>query len=313
MAADDERDAVHGELERLDGPAVRVDYSFTTLDDRRVDLRATILRGGDGEPAAGRLAVLRDRTEELRYGEILRRTQTLETVGTLAAGVAHEVNNPLAFVRANLTELARMGERVQALSGQPGAKLAADLSDLHDVAVEALEGIQRIERVVSDMRRLSAAQTDGAATVDMHEVVRDAVRLARLRRGPDVPLSVSLSNERPVVYGSSQLLVQCVLNLLVNALEAVEPLPQPEIRVESIVTPDAVSVCVSDNGPGVSEAMRERIFSPFVTSREGSRGLGLTIARDVASDHGGSLRCEQPQGPMGACFVLRVPVESACI
>ena len=181
------------------------------------------------------------------------------------------------------------------------------------MAHEALEGIERIERVVSDLRRLSAAQSEGRSTVDLHEVVRDAVRLARLRRGPNVPVSVSLSNEHPLVYGSIQLLVQCLLNLLVNALEAVEPLPQPEIRVESIVGPDAVLIRVTDNGPGVSDAMRDRLFSPFTTSRDGSRGLGLAIARDVAADHGGTLSCERSANGMGACFVLSIPVDSTCI
>ena len=305
LAPEDAQYGVISELERLEQRSRPLRLHLETADGRRIDVGASCLRAGTGEPV-GQVVVLRDRTEELRYGEIIQRTEKLETVGTMAAGVAHEINNPLAFVRANLTELARMGEQAAAAPGD--SKLARSVSDLREVALETLEGITRIERVVADMRQLSGAPGDGFIPVDLNDVVRDAVRMARLRVGPAAAIWTELFEDVPWVDASAPLLVHAVLNLLINALDAVEGGADPVIRVATGVENGACVLRVADNGPGVPEGLAAQVFEPFFSTRADGTGLGLAVARDVARDHGGELVCEQARG--GACFAVYLPALS---
>lgn len=295
------REALDGLAEARDPLVVEVE----TPDARAVEIRAFAFRD-DADRVLGLIAVLRDRTEERRYAEVVRRTQKLETVGTLAAGIAHEVNNPLAFVRANLSEIERFAERVDARRQAGGSKLAEDLAELGELARDAFEGIDRIERAIADMRRLSSAPSQGLAYVDLNELVREAVRLAELRGAGGVRLETVLAESLPPVQGSPQLLVQALLNLLVNAQQAVEGRPG-RVRVETRSEADAVWIDVADDGPGVAPEHRSRIFEPFYTTRceRGARGLGLSIAGDVARDHGGEIRLEE--AAQGALFRVRIP------
>jgi C4-dicarboxylate-specific signal transduction histidine kinase len=220
------------------------------------------------------------------------------------------VNNPLAFVRANLGEIARRSEVVAAWRGDRidgrESKLAGELAEMGDLAQEALEGLDRIQRAVSDVRRLAAAPGTGTGAVSLDAVVQGAVRLLELRSGGRVEIRTRLAPELPEIQGSEQLLVQAVTSLLINSQQALEDTPRPWIEIETGADADAVWVRVRDNGPGIPDALRERVFEPFFTtaSDSGSRGLGLTVAAGIAADHGGSLtalRCED-----GALLLLRL-------
>lgn len=300
------REALSGLADAQEARVVEVE----TADARTVEIRAFPVRD-DQEQALGVIAVLRDRTEERRYAEVVRRTQKLETVGTLAAGIAHEVNNPLAFVRANLAEVLRFGERIEErlADGASGtSKLAEAMAELGELARDALDGIDRIERAIADVRRLSSAPSEGLAYVDANELVREAVRLAELRGAGASRVETDLAPTLPAVQGSPQLLVQALLNLLLNAQQAVEGRAGAHVRVATRAGGDAVWVDVADDGPGVSREHAARIFEPFYTTRSdrGARGLGLSIAGDIARDHGGEVRLEEAQ--RGALFRLRLPV-----
>jgi signal transduction histidine kinase len=307
IAPPDSRDGVKRELLRLDRRTRPLRLHLYGERGRRIDVWGVSLHNGTGK-SAGQVVVLRDRTEEIRYAEIIQRTEKLETVGTLAAGVAHEINNPLAFVRANLSELARMGEVVQ--GREPDSKLTCDLADLRDIALETLEGVDRIERVVADMRRLSAAPGDGFTPLFLDDVARDAARLARLRLGPGAPIELEFG-EVARVEGSAPLLVQAVLNLLVNALQAVEHTLEPRIRVTTSREGDVCLLRVMDNGPGIPDGFAVQVFEPFFSTRSDGTGLGLAVSRDVARDHGGELVYEPSvslgQSGEGACFSIRLP------
>jgi len=308
-----ERPRLREALSDLTGVREARVLELETPDARSVEIRAFPVRH-DPEQPLGLIAVLRDRTEERRYAEVVRRTQKLETVGTLAAGIAHEVNNPLAFVRANLAEVLRFGERIEErlADGEAGAsKLAEALAELGELARDALDGIDRIERAIADVRRLSAAPTEGLARVDPNEIVREAVRLAELRGAGAIRVETDLAPTLPTVQGSPQLLVQALLNLLVNAQQAVEGRADGRVRVATGVAAGAVWIDVADDGPGVAPEHATRIFEPFYTSRSerGARGLGLSIAGDVARDHGGELRLEATE--RGALFRLRLPAAPA--
>ena len=166
---------------------------------------------GDRGTAIGQVAMLRDRTAERSYAEAALRTQKLEAVGTLAAGVAHEVNNPLAFVRANLGEIARLAELTLAWRAKHESPLADALAEMGELAQEALTGLSRIQRAVSDVRRLAAAPDAGTSAVSLDAVVLDAVRLLELRASGRVEIRTHFAEGLPAILGSPQLLVQAVL------------------------------------------------------------------------------------------------------
>jgi signal transduction histidine kinase len=279
-----------------------------TADQRIVEVSVASVRADLAEPA-GWFVVLRDRTEERRFERIARHTEKLQSVGTLAAGIAHEVNNPLAFIRANLSQIHRMGERVEACHAErdPDAKLAGELADLREIAEETLDGIERIERIVAGMRRLVPSGEQSLQRVDVNEVVRDALRLSNLGRDAQVAVETRFAPALPPVEGTPERLVQTVLNLLVNARQALEG-RSGRVCVETRCDGASLEIRVGDDGPGIAEEIRERIFDPFFTTKDPDQGtgLGLAIAFDIVRDHGGDLEVRSKPGA-GACFIVRLP------
>ena len=273
-------------------------------------MTACQVRDPRGE-AVGQYLLLRDRTEERRFERIARQTQRMQTVGTLAAGIAHEVNNPLAFIRANLTEIQRLGEIAESHRQGPEAKLAAELADLPGIAAETLDGIHRIERIVSGIRRLSTPRGEPVGRVDLNEVARDAVRLANLHRDTSVAVEVELWQQAVWVEGSARRLVQAVLNVVMNAHQALEHRPDRRIAIATRIDGDRAVIEVTDNGPGIARELQERIFDPFFTTKDPDQGtgLGLAIAFDIARDHGGLLDVSSRSGE-GATFAFRLPARS---
>ncbi len=307
LSVDEEREGLRSRLDDLDAQGGSLDVEVCSPDGRRFDVHAACVRCGKGE-TTGQFAVLRDRTEDRRYEEVVRRTQKLETVGTLAAGIAHEVNNPLAFVRANLGEVRRMGARVdEALRGCHGS-LAESLSGLPGIAAEALERIGRIEAAVTDMRRMSVAPSEGLVPLDLNQVVHDACRLSRLRGDARAELETKLADALPPVRGSSQLLVQALLNLLVNAEQALAGRANGQVVVETVQSDSGVEILVSDNGPGIPEEVAQRAFDPFFTTRgpEFGLGLGLSIVADIVRDHGGEVALRSQPGE-GTVVCIELP------
>ena len=300
--------ALHDELGRLAEHGGVVGAELLTPDDRRIQVSALRVRDRRGE-TVGQYLLLCDRTEERRLERAARQAQRMQTVGTLAAGIAHEVNNPLAFIRANLTEIQRLGELAESHREGPEAKLAAELADLAGIAAETLDGIHRIERIVSGMRRLSTPRGEPMVRVDLNEVARDAVRLANLHRDTSVGVEVGYWREPVWVEGSARRLVQAVLNVVMNAHQALERRRDGRISIATRADGDQAVIEVADNGPGIPRELQERVFDPFFTTKgpDQGTGLGLAIAFDIARDHSGLLDVHSRPGE-GATFALRLPV-----
>jgi signal transduction histidine kinase len=283
-----------------------------TPDGRLIEVTTAVVDEGHGD-LAGRFAIVSDRSATDRAEQLARQTQRLEMVGALAGEVALQINDPLTFVRSSLVEIERLGARVETARGGPDAELADELADLRTVALETLEGVERIRRIVEGMRALSSAERVGSAAVDLNEVAREALRLAQLGEpGGDGPSLGLALDTLPAVSGNPDRLVQVVLNLLVNARQALGNRPGARIHLETRAGAREVELEVRDNGPGIPETVMDRVFDPFFTTRgpdEGT-GLGLAIAHDIAREHGGALEVSSRPG-QGASFVLRLPVQQA--
>jgi PAS domain S-box-containing protein len=275
-------------------------------DDRWVEMRSAVVRGRGGEPA-GQYVVLHDRTEQRRYDRFVHQSQKLETVGGMVAGIAHEVNNPLAYVRSNLHAILALASVVERRLDAFEAKEREGLEEMRQIAEETLDGVERISRIVDGLRRFSRPHSDEALAVDLNAVARQAIRLAELHANRDVIVTARLAESLPPVKGSADRLGQVVLNLLMNAKHALSGRPFGRIVVETLAQRGGVELHVSDNGPGIAEDIQDRIFDPFFTTKgpdEGT-GLGLSIAFDIVREHGGSLEIASRAGE-GARFIVRL-------
>ena len=273
--------------------------------------------------------VARDVGEQRRLYARLVQADKLAAVGVLASGVAHEINNPTAFVTSNLTELKRYVATYEAALAELGevamkggqAARAQAVTGRGDVAFtrreaaaaisESLQGMERIRQIVNNLRSLARRDQAGepAAPVELGEVIQAVVRTAAsdLRNA-----SARVDLQGPLwVMGHRGELVDVVLNLVVNAVQAREGSRPNRIAVElQREGPNAV-VRVADTGKGISPGHLKRLYEPFFTTKapgEGT-GLGLSLARKIVLAHGGAIDVTSDAGK-GSCFTVRIPAEA---
>lgn len=247
-------------------------------------------------------ALLEKRTRELRAAETnLIVTDRLAAIGTLAAGIGHEIANPLATVMLNNGALANRLAR----AGLP----AGVLTEAQRLLAENDEALDRIRTIVGELRTFVRREEYAFSVIDVCTVVESAVRLARAQlRGVDVKLALT-----PVspVKGSVPRLGQVFLNLLVNAAQALAGRSDGRIEVASEQRGAEVVLRVKDNGPGIAPEVLPRIFDLYFTTKapgEGT-GLGLAIAHDIVHRHGGRIEVDSVPGA-GATFRVILPAQA---
>jgi signal transduction histidine kinase len=215
--------------------------------------------------------------------------ERLAAVGRLAAGVAHEINNPLSFITGSL-DFARkeLGERVP-------AEVAEALRD-----VEA--GVERIGRIAQDLKALSRSGPERVGPTDVPRAVDEALRLASFRLRPPLRLDTRVSGDLPWVRADPTRLVQVLLNLLLNAGDALEEAGRLGRKAPATVTVTArcegnsVLLSVEDTGPGFSPEALTHLFQPFFTTKEGGTGLGLALSREYVARWNGTIEAGNVAG-----------------
>jgi len=232
---------------------------------------------------------LRERDLELAHGA------RMATVGTLAAGLAHEINDPIAFVSTNLNQLARTWR-------------ASDPASFDEVLAETRDGVERVRRVVSELLRLARRAEGPEGPVDLCRVVESILPIVRAESRWRARLSTGLEPV-PAVLGEERLLGQVVLNLVVNALRAI-PEGQPdehEVRIETGFREGAVTLRVHDDGPEIAPALLPRLFDPFAATRADAGGaeLGLAVTHQLVTRHRGHIDVET--GARGTTFSVHFP------
>ena len=253
------------------------------------------------------LVLLRDISLRAQLESHVRRTERLVSLGTLAAGLAHEVNNPLTAVMGNMTFLA------QALAEH--ARISPRNEDMplwQDTLSETLEASHRIAQVVSDLREFSRPTSEETGPVKALEAVRSAARLTRNlleHRGTlrvDVPADLTVEADQTG-------LVQVLVNLLANAAHSLSPGNGPSsnrVTVTARRVPESgeVAFCVSDSGDGIAEEHLPFVFDPFFTTRApgAGMGMGLSICHTLVRGWGGTIRAESPEGH-GTMVTMMLP------
>jgi signal transduction histidine kinase len=238
-----------------------------------------------------------------------RQAQKMEAIGRLSAGVAHEINNPMAYVRSNLNSLLAEWKRLRSeLAGIDGAApLASSLADCEELIEETMEGVERTVAIVQDMKDFSHAGEDTREPVDLREVVETAVRVASARAPSGVEIRHRDTGDIPPVSCVANQLNQVLVNIVVNAIEAVSP--QGWVEVATFREGDMAVVQIEDNGPGMTEETIERLFDPFFTTKAAGEGtgLGLAISYEIVRNHGGEIRVISAPGA-GTVMEVRLPL-----
>lgn len=277
---------------------------------------------------------LRSVTQELEkaYSELkdaqlqIFQQEKMASIGQLAAGVAHEINNPMGFISSNLTTLnkyiSRFAEFIaagdQLLAGNMDAeklnsvrkslKIDYIMEDARQLIAESQDGAGRVRRIVQDLKSFSRVDQTEYALIDLNEALETTINIA----WNEIKYVATLTREFgdiPRIKCYPQQLNQVFLNLLVNAAHAIGE-NQGTITVRTWSEAENVFVSVSDTGCGIPDEIQQRIFEPFFTTKEVGKGtgLGLSISFDIIRKHGGEIRVESEPG-RGASFIVRLPVD----
>lgn len=235
----------------------------------------------------------------------------LRSVGQLAAGVAHEINNPIGFIRSNL-RVARdyVQELGDALPHTPANQEL--LADFNDLLTESIDGTSRIANIVSDLKTFSSIDQADYTRCNINKLLTSAIHLIQTEYHHEVDIMERLS-ELPEVSGHPSRLSQTFFNLLDNAAQALRDAESEKgkgrILVKSQVQDTEVQIIIQDNGCGIPDDQRAKVFDAFFTSRPvgSGTGLGLTVARDTVHAHGGQLQLDTRAGT-GTRVLLTLPI-----
>jgi C4-dicarboxylate-specific signal transduction histidine kinase len=229
----------------------------------------------------------------------LARVTRMTTLGELTASIAHEINQPLGAIVTN----ANAGLRWLGAETPNVPEVRQTLTRIHRDANRAADVIGRIRSLAKKSPLLTEA-------LDVNDVVRDVLALTRAEMERNrIALRTELAGDLPLISGDKIQLQQVILNLVVNAIEAMHEAKQRSLSIKS--ESDAagnIRVSVGDSGPGLDPATADRIFSSFFTTKPAGMGMGLSICRSIVERHGGKLLA-RANAPHGAIFEFELPGE----
>lgn len=233
--------------------------------------------------------------------------EKMASIGNLAAGMAHEINNPIGFIRSNLcTAQSYVALLSQAVGDPPPPKLAYVVEDFGSLLDESISGADRVGRIIADLKAYAASDAARLELADPNQAIAAALRM--LGDLPDgVRLETSLL-DLPSLHCDIDGLKRVVLALLLNARWAMEG-RSGTIRLSSAIHGRELEISVADEGCGIEPDILGRIFDPFFTTRAigSGMGLGLTVASDVVRAHNGHIGVDSSPG-LGTTFVVRIPM-----
>ncbi len=242
----------------------------------------------------------RDVTERKQSGLQLAVADRMVTAGTLAAGVAHEVNNPLSYVIANIRSIGRTLAKLR-----PALDLAM-MQDLEAMLADAREGAERVSEIVSDLSAFARPDDGAVRPVDVHAVLERTLKIAANQIRHRARLHRDYKPTPPVLAGEGRL-AQVLLNLLINAAQAIPEghADANEIRVTTRESGGRVTVSIRDTGAGIPESIQGRIFDPFFTTKPlgTGTGLGLAICHGILTQLGGTIAVVSAPG-QGSTFTI---------
>lgn len=248
----------------------------------------------------------------------LYQSEKLASVGSLAAGMAHEINNPMGFIRSNLVSgldyirklqltlnAYRSGEVERA--GQLWSSLDIDfvLEDFSVLLTESVDGADRVARIVTNLKKYASIDDAMTMPVDLNNAVRAVAEIALQQ----LPIALTFDLQPlPVIVCDQSRINQMLLSLLQNAVQALKGQATDLIHISTCLLGAQIQIGITDNGEGIAASVLSRIFDPFFTTREVGQGvgLGLTVASDIAVAHGGRIGVDSTPGT-GSTFTVYLP------
>lgn len=332
---------IHGKTKPENGcPALgkrslHVEFKLELPDGRTLPVTKTVL------PATinGRLhhvAILFDMTERKAMERQLAYAQKLESVGQLAAGIAHEINTPIQYVGSNITFFKNVFKSLQptlqscdavfrTLPPQERDKLNIALpenfeeylEEIPEAIKDALEGVERISSIVLAMKQFSHPDMEETTAVDLNECISNTITIARNEWKYVADVETHLQDDLPHIDAVPGDINQVLLNVLVNAAHAIrdkegQGTNKGTITIRTECAGDMAEVSIADTGCGIPETLRNKVFDPFFTTKEVGQGTGqgLAIAMSVVNKHGGSIDYASKLGE-GTTFHIRFPLHKA--
>ncbi|WP_108650132.1 hybrid sensor histidine kinase/response regulator [Dongshaea marina] len=255
-------------------------------------------------------------------------TEKMASLGVLSAGIAHEINNPLSFIKSNISTALSYQKQLKLFTrtclkqqetspetDQPSRRIDEFnlseidyiMEDFEPLMLEALEGVNRVKNIVDGLKSFASHGPVDMCPVDLNSIIHISIDTLRSRLGSCATILTELS-PLPPIQGNEPQLKQALYNLLENAAEAIDT--HGKIRIHSYYGNSENIIEIEDNGTGISEQHIEEIFTPFFTTRgvgEGT-GLGLSISHGIIRDHGGNISVKSKPG-QGCCFTLKFPIQ----
>jgi PAS domain S-box-containing protein len=301
------------------------------------DVTISPVRNEDGE-LIHFVAVKRDKTEIAILQRQLLQAQKLEAIGQLAAGIAHEINTPMQYVKNNVTFLAESFSDLAILLNDyrqfersPDALLGEEarnhlqqldleflLEEIPEALKESQEGINRVVKIVAAMKEFSHPGTGQKVETDINRILENTITVTRNEWKYVAEMVTDLAPDLPLIPCLPDQLKQVVLNLIINGSQAMETNRTSDSGMAGRITistrqeNDCVEIRVSDTGCGIPKEIRERVYDPFFTTKEVGKGTGqgLTIIHDiVVKKHGGTIDFTSEIG-QGTTFFIRLPITS---
>lgn len=260
------------------------DGNIQLRDGRWLSLSRRPLKSESGE-----VLLLADVTESRRMAELRQRNERLTVIGEMTAEFAHQVRTPLASAMLYAGQL----DRSSAASARVADKITTGLHDL--------------KRMVNDMLGFAAGARRAQQQISVPGLFDDVRRSLEGQLGDNTTLRVSVTDDELKVAANNDALRGALLNLVTNADQAGDG--HANILLHGHCFGDSIHLCVTDDGPGVPDAMRAKIFEPFFTTRPQGTGLGLSVVKAVAASHGGDVAIATSE--RGTCFTIQLPADSA--
>jgi len=269
----------------------------------------------------GIIEYFQDITYRKTYEQQLQQADKLASLGQLVSGIGHEINNPNQFIRGNIKIIQQALEDMLPIvddyqKSHPDLKIARLKYDFFREHIMTLvgdmaNGSERIKRIVESLKGF-ARKDEGLLVdkVDINNVIEESARLVHNQVHKFADISLDLGDDIPLFRGNAQKLEQVLINLVINASQAMPDDTRGEIQIASRRDGEWVEVTVADNGAGMGEATLKNIFDPFFTTKRarGGTGLGLSIAFRIMEEHGGNIAVSSTLGE-GTTFTLRLPLK----
>lgn len=283
-------------LDDINGQKNTIDKEITLKGGKKTEIIlesiASSLYSNDGE-SLGSLLILRDKTELYHLRDEIERSQRLAAIGSLAAGVAHEIRNPLSSLKGYATFFKEIFDRD---------------SENFSIAETMIKEVDRLDRVVGELGQLAKPISVSGDRVDIETLAVEIAQMVEFEPDAErIEIKTDIEPHLPQIDADADRLKQMLLNLCLNSLQAMKNSGMLTIRVQKSTLDENIIIKISDTGCGITEKDLKQIFDPYFTTKLSGTGLGLSIVHNIIKAHKGKISVESKPGK-GTIFTVSLPI-----